>query len=146
MIYIENIETGTVHEGQDIEYFLDDDTMIGEVYIDGNLIYQSVDVTTESQLQLEFRKEYILEETTEVPEIEAGFLDQCIFITKGIVMETTKLFTNMKTLWESFEENHSTFTDKGNKAAATRARKAIGELKKLVTGYRKESVIESKRS
>ena len=61
-------------------------------------------------------------------------------------METTKLFTNMKTLWESFEENHSTFTDKGNKAAATRARKAIGELKKLVTGYRKESVSESKRS
>ena len=60
MIYIENIETGTVHEGQDIEYFLDDDTMIGEVYIDGNLIYQSVDVTTESQLQLEFRKEYML--------------------------------------------------------------------------------------
>jgi len=52
----------------------------------------------------------------------------------------------MKTLWEAFEENHSTFTDKGNKAAATRARKAIGELKKLVTGYRKESVIESKRS
>jgi hypothetical protein len=61
-------------------------------------------------------------------------------------METTKLFTDMKTLWEAFEENHSTFTDKGNKAAATRARKAIGELKKLVTGYRKESVIESKRS
>jgi hypothetical protein len=61
-------------------------------------------------------------------------------------METTKLFTDMKTLWEAFEDNHSTFTDKGNKAAATRARKAIGELKKLVTGYRKESVIESKRS
>ena len=61
-------------------------------------------------------------------------------------METTKLFTDMKTLWEAFEENHSTYTDKGNKAAATRARKAIGELKKLVTGYRKESVIESKRS
>ena len=61
-------------------------------------------------------------------------------------METTKLFTDMKTLWEAFEENHSTFTDKGNKAAATRDRKAIGELKKLVTGYRKESVIESKRS
>ena len=61
-------------------------------------------------------------------------------------METTKLFTDMKTLWESFEDNNSTFTDKGNKSAATRARKAIGELKKLVTGYRKESVIESKRS
>ena len=61
-------------------------------------------------------------------------------------MQTTKLYTNMKSLWETFEENHNTFTDKGNKAAATRARKAIGELKKLVTGYRKESVMESKRS
>ena len=78
MIYIENIETGTVHEGQDIEYFLDDDTMIGEVYIDGNLIYQSVDVTTESQLQLEFRKEYILEETTEVSLGSLG-----VMISKG---------------------------------------------------------------
>ena len=53
MISIENIETGAVFEGRELEYFLDDDTMIGEVYIDGNLIFQSVDVTTESQLQLE---------------------------------------------------------------------------------------------
>jgi len=75
MIYIENIETGTVHEGQEIEYFLDDDTMIGEVYIDGNLVYQSVDVTTESQLQLEFRKEYILEKVNEAPVIPESFLD-----------------------------------------------------------------------
>ena len=39
MISIENIETGAVFEGQELEYFLDDDTMIGEVYIDGNLVY-----------------------------------------------------------------------------------------------------------
>jgi|TARA_Y100000310_G_C20113131_1_gene548059 hypothetical protein len=61
-------------------------------------------------------------------------------------METTTLFTKMKNLWDTFEENHNVFTSKGNKAAATRARKAVGELKKLVTGYRKESVMESKRS
>tara|TARA_R100001443_G_scaffold108421_1_gene118840 strand:+ start:1322 stop:1549 length:228 start_codon:yes stop_codon:yes gene_type:complete len=75
MISIENIDTGAVFEGQEIEYFLDDDNMIGEVYIDGNLIYQSVDVTTESQLQLEFRKEYILHESNEVEEIMEDFLD-----------------------------------------------------------------------
>ena len=62
-------------EGQEIEYFLDDDTMIGEVYIDGNLIFQSVDVNTESQLQLEFRKEYILHTTNELHEIIEDFLD-----------------------------------------------------------------------
>ena len=61
-------------------------------------------------------------------------------------MTSNELFTKMETQWNEFNENHSKFTEKGNKAAATRARKAIGELKKLVTGYRKESVIESKRS
>jgi hypothetical protein len=73
MITIENIETGMVYEGQEMEYFLDDDTMIGEVYIDGNLIHQSVDVDTESQLKLEFRKEYILRTDIEDPEIQDDF-------------------------------------------------------------------------
>jgi hypothetical protein len=45
-----------------------------------------------------------------------------------------------------FQDNHTKFNEKGNKAAATRARKSIGELKKLVTDYRKESVVESKKS
>jgi hypothetical protein len=52
----------------------------------------------------------------------------------------------METYWNEFNENHSKFTDKGNKAAATRARKAAGEFKKLVTDYRKASVAESKRT
>ena len=43
-----------------------------------------------------------------------------------------------------FEENHEVYSDKGNKAAGGRARKAIGEIKKLVTEYRKASVAESK--
>ncbi len=41
-------------------------------------------------------------------------------------------------------ENHNSFSEKGNKAAGTRARKAAGEIKKLVTDYRKASVAESK--
>jgi hypothetical protein len=51
----------------------------------------------------------------------------------------------MQTLWNDFADNHSKFVDKGNKTAATRARKTIGELKKLVTDYRKESVNECKK-
>ena len=35
-------------------------------------------------------------------------------------------------------------SEKGNKAAGGRARKAIGEIKKLVTSYRQASVSESK--
>jgi hypothetical protein len=61
-------------------------------------------------------------------------------------MTSQDLFTKMETYWNEFNENHSKFTDKGNKAAATRARKAAGEFKKLVTDYRKASVAESKRT
>ena len=59
-------------------------------------------------------------------------------------MSTNNLYDEIKELFEQFEENHSVFSDKGNKAAGGRARKAIGEIKKLVTDYRKASVTESK--
>jgi hypothetical protein len=59
-------------------------------------------------------------------------------------MNTNELFTNMKTLWNEFEEQHDKFTTKGSKSAGSKARKAIGELKKLVTEYRKVSVAEAK--
>ena len=57
---------------------------------------------------------------------------------------TTELFNDMKNLWNSLEENHTIFSEKGNKAAGTSARKAAGEFKKIVTDYRKASVAESK--
>ena len=72
MKVIENIETGAVHQADEIEYFLDDDNMIGEIYLDGNLIYQSMDVASESQLELEFKKEYTITESSEILE---DFLD-----------------------------------------------------------------------
>ena len=58
---------------------------------------------------------------------------------------TNELYETLNNLWEEFQENHRTFTEKGNKAAGTRARKAVGEVKKLVTDYRKASVTESKQ-
>ena len=57
---------------------------------------------------------------------------------------TTELFNDMKNLWNTLEENHAIFSEKRNKAAGTRARKAAGEFKKIVTDYRKASVAESK--
>ena len=60
MITIENISTGDVHEGDEIEFFVDDDTYIGEVYLDGELIYQSLDVMNDNQLEHAFRQEYKL--------------------------------------------------------------------------------------
>jgi|TARA_A100001391_G_scaffold49120_1_gene29486 hypothetical protein len=59
-------------------------------------------------------------------------------------MSSKELYNELKELWEEFDSNHSTFADKGNKAAAGRARKSLGEIKKLVTEYRKASVSECK--
>ena len=59
-----------------------------------------------------------------------------------IIMNSNDLYNNLKELWEEFDSNHNVFVDKGNKAAGSRARKAIGEIKKLVTEYRKASVSE----
>ena len=57
---------------------------------------------------------------------------------------SNEVYNQLKDLWESFQENHRANAEKGNKAAGGRARKAIGEIKKLVTEYRKASVSESK--
>ena len=51
-----------------------------------------------------------------------------------------ELFEQIKELFSEFEENHNGTT----KASKSRARKAIGEVKKLVTDYRKASVEETK--
>lgn len=59
-------------------------------------------------------------------------------------MSSAELFAQMKEQWDAFEADHNKFVEKGNKAAGGRARKAIGEIKKLVTEYRKASVAESK--
>ena len=55
-----------------------------------------------------------------------------------------ELYNQLNNLWEDFQVNHRAHSEKGNKAAGGRARKAIGEIKKLVTEYRKASVSESK--
>ena len=51
MIILENISTAEVIQGEEIELFIDDDTQIGEVYLDGDLIFQSLDVLNDSQLE-----------------------------------------------------------------------------------------------
>ena len=58
-------------------------------------------------------------------------------------MNAHEQFENIKELWNEFDENHTKFNDKGTKAAASRARKAIGGIKKLVTEYRQASVSET---
>jgi hypothetical protein len=54
--------------------------------------------------------------------------------------KSQELFEQMQELFAQFETEHNDTT----KASKTRARKAINELKKLVTEYRKASVEENK--
>ena len=53
--------------------------------------------------------------------------------------KTTSLFDQIQSLYATFEEEHNKNMN-GNKAAGSRARKALGEIKKLVTDYRKAPV------
>ena len=55
-----------------------------------------------------------------------------------------ELHAKIKEHFEEFDKNHEANSEKGNKAAGGRARKHIGEIKKLVTEYRKASISESK--
>tara|TARA_Y100000992_G_scaffold159461_1_gene106762 strand:- start:412 stop:582 length:171 start_codon:yes stop_codon:yes gene_type:complete len=54
--------------------------------------------------------------------------------------KSDELFEQIKELYLQFETEHNG----SSKAAKSRARKAIGEIKKLVTDYRKASVEENK--
>ena len=53
--------------------------------------------------------------------------------------QLNEIYNEISSAFADFEENHQKFS-KGNKSAGARARKAIGEIKKHVTSYRKASV------
>mgnify|MGYP000604137351 CR=1 FL=1 len=68
----------------------------------------------------------------------------CNFMPSNMIGEGRKfnkeIFEEITELFSQFDENHNSTTKSGK----SRARKAIGEVKKLVTDYRKASVEESK--
>ena len=55
-------------------------------------------------------------------------------------MEKQAIFEEMKAHWDSFEAEHN----KPTKSSDAKARKSVGEIKKLVTNYRKASVDSNK--
>jgi len=58
MITLENISTGETYEGKELEFFVDDDTLIGEVYLDGDLIFQHLEVMDDDQLERQLNTEF----------------------------------------------------------------------------------------
>ena len=67
MITLENISSGEVFEGKELEYFVDDETHIGEVYLDGDLIFQYLETMNDHQLEQAFRQEFkVLNEAEDI--------------------------------------------------------------------------------
>lgn len=56
-------------------------------------------------------------------------------------MSKAEIYEQLKQLWEEFDANHNATT----KVSNTRARKALGEIKKLTTPYRQASTEEDKK-
>lgn len=56
---LEDLNTGSVLDGNELEFFVDEDTLIGEVYLDGELIFQEMDILNERQLRLNFFQNWI---------------------------------------------------------------------------------------
>ena len=72
------------------------------------------------------------------PPISGGFKTN--LKRKYFMATSQELFEQMKELFVQFETEHNGTS----KASKSRARKHIGEIKKLVTEYRKVSVEENK--
>jgi len=58
--------------------------------------------------------------------------------------ELEKIYDEILAQFELVKERHEKFIEKGNKTAEGDVRKALGEIKKLVTPYRKASVDATK--
>jgi len=57
-LLIKNIRDGFEYEGFNIDYIIDDDVKLGEVYLDEELVFQSDDVFTEVQLKQDFKRHF----------------------------------------------------------------------------------------
>jgi len=55
-----------------------------------------------------------------------------------------KIYAQIEEQIAIVQERHAKFVEKGNKAAEADVRKALGEIKKLVTPYRQASVDATK--
>lgn len=67
------------------------------------------------------------------------------FLTKNIYRQMKELIEKINAEFDAFSKEAEQQSEKGNKAAGTRARKSALELTKLFKEFRKVSVEESKK-
>lgn len=56
-----------------------------------------------------------------------------------------ELYAQIEAQFAIVQERHAKFLEKGNKSAEADVRKALGEIKKLITPYRQASVEATKK-
>lgn len=61
-------------------------------------------------------------------------------------LELEDIYGQIESLFEIVKERHAKFVEKGNKSAEAEVRSSFGEIKKLITPYRKASVDAAKAS
>tara|TARA_R110000851_G_scaffold276747_1_gene429790 strand:+ start:1401 stop:2069 length:669 start_codon:yes stop_codon:yes gene_type:complete len=59
---IRSLLEGIEFEGYELTYIVDDELDVGEVYLDGTLLYQADDVISERQLDIKFRHDFVVED------------------------------------------------------------------------------------
>ena len=62
-----------------------------------------------------------------------------------MINEITAISEKIDQFYNEFKESHEKNLTKGNRSAGSKARKALGNMKKLVTDYRKLSVEFNKK-
>ena len=72
MIILENISTAEVIKGEELELFIDDETQIVEVYLDGDLVFQHLDSMNETHLERALYTEFKV--LTEPADIQSNFI------------------------------------------------------------------------
>lgn len=53
-------DSDALYRGRDLELVIDEDTDIGEVYLDGDLIFQALDVIDDGQLEHAMKLDFTL--------------------------------------------------------------------------------------
>jgi hypothetical protein len=63
MYIIEDVSMNLIYKGESLDYLFHDDLMIGEVYLDGKLIFQTLDSVTEEHVSDIFCNKFKVLET-----------------------------------------------------------------------------------
>jgi hypothetical protein len=63
MYIIEDVSMNLIYKGESLDYLFHEDLMIGEVYLDGKLIFQTLDAVTEEHVSDIFCNKFKVLET-----------------------------------------------------------------------------------